>query len=97
MDAKRKLKGMLARIFSDGTAEDAERAELEALLASGVLTAAEAKEVVHDFVTTTWKITMADGALSAIERKRLSEIVRVLKLDRDEIPAEWVQALATER
>jgi tellurite resistance protein len=93
MDQKRKLKGMLARIFSDATAEEAERTELAAYLASGALTKDETKEVVADFVSTTWKITMADGVISDKERERLNEIVRVLGLERSELPDEWVLVL----
>ncbi len=93
MDHKRKLKGMLARIFSDATAEEAERTELASYLGSGALTKEEIKEVVTDFVQTTWKITMADGVISDVERARLNEIVRVLGLDRKELPQEWVLAL----
>ena len=93
MDDKRKLKGMLARIFSDATAEEAERAELEAYLSSGALSMAEIKEVFADFVQTTWKITMADGVISEVERQRLNEIVRVLGLEIDGLPKEWVAAL----
>jgi tellurite resistance protein len=93
MDDKRKLKGMLARIFSDAIAEDSERAELKAYLASGALTAAEIKEVFADFAGTTWKITMADGVISDIERQRLNEIVRVLGLELQTLPAEWVNVL----
>lgn len=93
MDHKRKLKGMLARIFSDAKAEEDERTELSTYLASGVLTKEEIKEVVADFVQTTWKITMADGVISATEAARLNEIVRVLGLDRSELPPEWVLAL----
>ena len=93
MDEKRKLKGMLARIFSDATAEASERAELEAYLSSGALTKAEIKEVFADFVQTTWKITMADGVISDVERQRLNEIVRVLGVEIDALPKEWVAAL----
>ena len=93
MDQKRKLKGMLARIFSDATAEAAERAELEAFLTSGVLTKEEVKEVVADFVKTTWKITMADGVISDQERSRLREIVRVLGLTEETLPSQWAKAL----
>jgi len=93
MDQKRKLKGMLARIFSDATAEASERTELETFLSSGALTKEEVKDVVADFVHTTWKITMADGVISDIERARLNEIVRVLGLARTELPEEWVLAL----
>lgn len=93
MDDKRKLKGMLARIFSDATAEESERAELKAYLSSGALSMAEIKEVFEDFVQTTWKITMADGVISDIERQRLNEIVRVLGLEIDSLPVEWVRAL----
>jgi tellurite resistance protein len=93
MDQKRKLKGMLARIFSDATAEEAERTELAAYLESSGLSKAEIKEVVADFVQTTWKITMADGVISDIERARLNEIVVVLGLERSELPEEWVLAL----
>jgi uncharacterized tellurite resistance protein B-like protein len=93
MDPKRKLKGMLARIFSDAEAEESERSELAAYLASGALSAAEVQEVVRDFVATTWKITMADGVISDVEKKRLREIVAVLRLDRTDLPEEWAKAL----
>ncbi len=93
MDEKRKLKGMLARIFSDATAEASERAELKGYLSSGALTMAEIKEVFADFVKTTWKITIADGVVSEIERQRLTEIVSVLGLESDALPIEWVTAL----
>jgi tellurite resistance protein len=93
MDDKRKLKGMLARIFSDATAEESERAELKAYLSSGALSMAEIKEVFDDFVQTTWKITMADGVVTEIERQRLNEIVKVLGLEMDSLPVEWVRTL----
>jgi tellurite resistance protein len=93
MDQKRRLKGMLARIFSDATAEADERTELSTFLASGALTKEEVKEVVADFVGTTWKITMADGVISDMERARLNEIVLVLGLERSELPEDWVLAL----
>jgi uncharacterized tellurite resistance protein B-like protein len=93
MDEKRRLKGMLARIFSDAEAEASERAELEAYLASGTLTSAEVQSVFEDFVKTTWKITLADGVISEVERKRLREIVGVLGLARDALPAEWAKLL----
>jgi hypothetical protein len=93
MDDKRKLKGMLARIFSDATAEESERAELKAYLSSGALTMAEIKDVFDDFVQTTWKITMADGVVSDIERQRLNEIVSVLGLEVESLPAGWIRTL----
>lgn len=93
MDDKRKLKGMLARIFSDATAEESERAELKGYLSSGVLSMAEIKEVFEDFVQTTWKITIADGVISDVERQRLNEIVSVLGLEVEALPVEWVRAL----
>lgn len=93
MDDKRKLKGMLARIFSDATAEESERAELKTYLSSGALSMADIKEVFADFVQTTWKITMADGVVSDVERKRLNEIVTVLGLELDTLPEEWVRTL----
>ena len=93
-DPKRKLKGMLARIFSDAVAEDSERKELADYLGSGALTDAEVKEVIADFVATTWKITIADGVVSDTEKQRLREIVAVLKLTDDALPTEWKAALA---
>jgi tellurite resistance protein len=94
MDPKRKLKGMLARIFSDAVVEDAERAELKAYLASSGLSVAETKEVFEDFVATTWKITMADGVVSDIEKQRLKEIVNVLALEPSVLPEEWARIVA---
>lgn len=93
MDPKRKLKGMLARIFSDAVAEESERKELADYLGSGVLTDAEVKEVIADFVATTWKITIADGVVSDREKDRLREIVSVLALSDDALPPEWRAAL----
>lgn len=89
MDAKRKLKGMLARIFSDAVADATERDELKAFLSSDVLTLAEIKEVFEDFVATTWKITKADGVVSEVEKQRLREIFDVLPVDRSVLPREW--------
>lgn len=96
MDPKRKLKGMLARIFSDATAEDAEREELKTYLSTGDLSMAEIKEVFQDFVSTTWKITMADGVISDTEKTRLREIVDVLGIDPIELPTEWARLLRDE-
>ena len=91
---KRKLKGMLARIFSDAEVDEAERAELKATLASGALTADEVKEVFEDFVQTTWKITIADGVVSDREKQRLRAIVNELALRPDQLPSEWAAILA---
>ena len=93
MDPKRKLKGMLARIFSDAVAEEHERTELADYLASGTLTQDDVKEVIADFVATTWKITMADGVVSDIERQRLNEIVSVLGLEVESLPVGWIRTL----
>jgi 5-methylthioribose kinase len=82
---------MLARIFSDATAEPEERDELRAYLSSGALSVPDIKEVFEDFVATTWKITMADGVVSDVEKKRLREIVDVLGLERDVLPVEWAR------
>jgi hypothetical protein len=92
-DPKRKLKGMLARIFSDAAVDANERAELKTYLSSGVLTMPDIKDVVNDFVETTWKITMADGVVSDVERQRLTEIVKVLGIDRADLPIEWARLL----
>jgi hypothetical protein len=94
MDSKRKLKGMLARIFSDAVAEESERKELADYLAAAPLSPAEVKEVIADFVATTWKITIADGVVSDQEKKRLREIVAVLKLEDADLPSEWRAALS---
>jgi tellurite resistance protein len=89
MDPKRKLKGMLARIFSDAVAEQTEREELKAYLSTSILTEGEIKDVFEDFVRTTWKITIADGVVSDREKQRLREIVSVLALEKRVLPAEW--------
>ncbi len=93
VDPKRKLKGMLARIFSDASATADERAELEAFLASGALPHEDVQAVVADFVATSWKMTNADGVVTDLERKRLREIARVLKLDAATLPEAWAKLL----
>jgi tellurite resistance protein len=91
---KRKLKGMLARIFSDAEVDQAERAELKATLGSGALSDAEVREVFDDFVETTWRVTMADGVVSDREKQRLRAIVEELALRPDQLPVEWVVLIA---
>jgi tellurite resistance protein len=93
MDPKRKLKGMLARIFSDAVAEPSERNELKSWLASGALSPEGIAEVFQDFVATTWKITIADGTVSDVEKQRLREIAAVLPLDKSAFPSEWAALL----
>jgi hypothetical protein len=94
MDPKRMLKGLLARIFSDPVISDEERAELRAHLAPGaLLMPREVKEVLSDFVATTWKITMADKVVSDVERQRLRAIVKELELPPEMLPEEWRKLL----
>jgi len=93
MDPKRKLKGMLARIFSDGEVSDEERDELKSYLAPGAfMMPSDVRDVLADFVATTWKITIADGVVSDAEKRRLRTIVAELEIDRALLPPEW-QAL----
>ena len=94
MDPKRKLKGMLARIFSDAVVDEGEHAELALYLERGILTPAEVKEVFADFAATTWKITTADGVVSDVEKQRLRAIVKVLELDVSALPAEWAKIVS---
>lgn len=94
MDPKRKLKGMLARIFSDAAMDDSERQELRAFLTSGALSALEVKEVFEDFVATTWKITMADGVVSDVEKQRLVGIVSELGIAPSSLPSAWADIVA---
>jgi hypothetical protein len=96
MDPKRKLKGMLARIFSDAVVSDEERAELRAHLAPGaLLMPRDVEEVLADFIATTWKITIADKVISDVERQRLRAIVEELELPAELLPAEWRKLLDT--
>ena len=88
-DPKRRLKGMLVRIFSDAHVEDSERGEFLDFLAEGLLTQDERAEVVAQFVATTWKTTIADGVVSETEKQRLKEIVEMLALDPTTLPEEW--------
>ena len=94
VDPKRKLKGMLARIFSDTKVEDAERNELRAYLGSGALSVDDVRVVFEDFVATTWKITMADGVVSDVEKTRLVNIVNELGIAKEMLPAEWAKIVS---
>jgi uncharacterized membrane protein YebE (DUF533 family) len=88
MDLEKRLKGMLARVFSDGMLDDAERAELETMWKSGGLTNEQVRKVMSEFVKTTYKHVMADGTVTNLERAKLQNIVRELKLPDDAIPEE---------
>lgn len=94
--AKKKLLGLLARIFSDGRIEPSERHELFDSLAKGELEPEETREVLDDFVKTTWKITIADGHVSDAERAKLRLIVRELGLPVEAVPSAWERELSAE-
>lgn len=91
--SKRRFKGMLARVFSDGVVEDSEQAEIKAFLSSGELSPDEVRDVVMDFVQTTWRLTVADSEISEREAQRLKEIVRVLEIPHASLPPEWLRAI----
>ena len=91
--SKKRFKGMLARVFSDGVVDPQERAELEMFLSSGELAPDEVTEVVVDFAKTTLRITMADGKISPEERARMNEIMSVLQIPQSLLPYEWYAAL----
>ena len=87
------FKGMLARIFSDGVVEPAERAELKAKLASGGLSAEQARATMVDFLRTTMKHVNADGKVSDREKDKLKAILAELALPDDCVPDEVKAAL----
>ncbi len=89
------LKGMLARIFSDGVVEPRERAELEALRKKGDLTPAQIEKVMTDFLHTTLKYSKADGVITDMEKKRLRAIVEELGLPDASIPEDVKKILAS--
>lgn len=91
--SKRRFKGMLARVFSDGVVDDSEAAEIRSFLTTGELSPDEVTGVVMDFVQTTWRVTVADSEISDRERKRLKEIVRVLEIPQSSLPPAWAQAI----
>ena len=87
------FKGMLARIFSDGVVEPAERAELKAKLASGGMSADVARATMLDFLRTTMKHVSADDKVSDGERAKLKTILAELALPDECVPAEIKQAI----
>lgn len=87
------FKGMLARIFSDGVVEPAERAELKAKLASGGMSADVARATMLDFLRTTMKHVGADGKVSDGERTKLKTILAELALPDDCVPTEVKEAI----
>lgn len=82
------LKGLLARIFSDGVVEPKERAELDALRAKGDLTLEQIEKVMVDFFQKTLTYSKADGVITDKERMRLRAIVDELALPESAVPAE---------
>lgn len=91
----KRLLGMLARIFSDGVLEDAERAELQEHLRSGALTPESARATMSEFLLTTMKHALADGTVTERERAKLRLIVDTLALPADCIPEDVKKALRT--
>lgn len=92
-DAQRKLLGMLARVFSDAVADPNEQEEIRRYLTSGALKVSETREVLAKFVEQTWRITMADGVVSDVEKTRLRNVVSVLGIDPSMLPEGWTKLL----
>ncbi len=90
----KRLKGMLVRIFSDGVVEPKERAELDALLASGQLSKESVRATMIDFLNGSMKHVLADGTVSDREREKLRVIVTELELPNDCIPDEVRRAIS---
>lgn len=88
-DAQKKLLGMLARVFSDAEADADEQEQIRKYLASGALGVKDTRDVLERFVAQTWRITMADGVVSEIEKKRLRNVVHVLGIDASLLPEGW--------
>ncbi len=93
--SKRRFKGMLARVFSDGVVNATEAEEVRAFLSSGELTPEEVSGVIADFIQLTWRVTVADSEITEREKQRLREIVRVLEIPQSTLPPEWAAALLT--
>lgn len=89
----KKLKGMLARIFSDGVVEPTERAELDRQLHSGALSSETVRATLLDFLQTTMKHVGADGVVTDSERAKLRVIVTELELPNECIPDEVRRAI----
>ena len=89
----KKLKGMLARIFSDGVVEPSERVELDRHLGAGTLSSETVRATLLDFLRTTMKHVNADGEVSETERAKLRVIITELELPNDCIPDEVKRAI----
>ena len=89
-----RLKGMLARIFSDGVVTDDERAELSQAIAGGMLPADRVQRVMIDFLAKTFAHFTADGEITDGERTKLRLIVGELALPADCVPDAVKRALA---
>jgi uncharacterized membrane protein YebE (DUF533 family) len=88
-----RLKGMLARIFSDGVVDANERAELDRQLQSGAMKSETVRATLLDFLATTMKHVTADGVVSDSERAKLRVIVTELELPNECIPDEVRRAI----
>ena len=94
--AERQLKGMLARVFSDGIVTDEERSELLTALGDDTLQPERVARVVEDFIARSFSHFVADGKLTDSETSKARLIVHELGLREEQLP-EALQFLARER
>ena len=85
-DPKLKFTGMLARAFLDAELDEFERAEIRAYLDSGAITPEDAHEVIEDFLARTWSMAMADDHITEVERTRIQNIVKELRIPMTRLP-----------
>jgi uncharacterized membrane protein YebE (DUF533 family) len=92
--ARERLAAFLPAAAEDAVIDDQERAELLAILTSGVLTKADVQDVFRAFLQSLGRDALADGVLTPEERDRIRFIVTALSIPQSFLPPELAAILS---
>jgi uncharacterized tellurite resistance protein B-like protein len=94
-NAKDQLSALIQRVMADGKIEPGEREELQAVYRQALLTVADVKEVLGQYVRAVLDDVLADGKVTEDERKRCRAVASELKIPPALLPESFKAIIAS--
>ena len=93
--AKDQLSALIQRVMADGKIEPGEREELQAVYRQALLTVADVKEVLGQYVRAVLDDVLADGKVTEDERKHCRAVASELKIPPALLPESFKAIIAS--
>src|SRR5262245_44672308 len=93
--AKDQLSALIKRVMADNQIEPGEREEMQAVYRQALLTVADVKEVLGQYVRAVLDDVLADGKVTEDERKHCRAVVSELKIPPSLLPESFKAIIAS--